>query len=70
MSFSRRVSFIPLGYLLYALAGDEKPAATAGAGFLKDMGGFFRRPPCPPLSSAKATFQRDLVEVTRILMHV
>lgn len=35
--------------------------------FLQGMGSFFMRPTCLPQSSAKALFQRDLVEVVSIL---
>lgn len=68
--FRGQVGFIPLGYLLCTLAGDEKITTTAGAAFLESMGSFFLRPTCLPLSSAKALFQGDLVEVISILMCV
>lgn len=38
---SGQVGFIPLGYLLCTLAGDEKTTATAGAAFLEGMGQLF-----------------------------
>lgn len=68
--FSGQVGFIPLGYLLCTLAGDDKTTARAGAAFLEGRGSCFTRPACLPQSSAKATVERDLLEVIPVLMGV